>query len=103
MYLKDVLTSGMTQAVIPTLSSMGVKAISVGVNTMTAPPAVPNPFVWKFNNYSVMATYHKGKLCTCTRTCMYCTCMYFTIMYGTSISICPPHPPYVPNISSMYG
>ena len=86
MYLNDVLTSGMTQAVIPTLSSMGVKAISVGVNTMTAPPAVPNPFVWKFNNYSVMATYHKGKLCTCT--------MYVLYMYNVCIvhvHVCTSH------------
>ncbi|XP_005101661.1 uncharacterized protein LOC101864074 isoform X2 [Aplysia californica] len=38
---------GITKAVIPRLISRGVKAISVGVNPGTAPPAVPSPFLWK--------------------------------------------------------
>ena len=37
---------GMTQAVIPTLLEHGVKGVSVGVNTASAPPAVPPGFVW---------------------------------------------------------
>ena len=56
---------GMTQAIIPTLVKMGVSAVSVGVNPMTSPPAVPNPFVWRFNHSdgssdSVIGLCHKG-------------------------------------------
>ena len=56
----------MTQAIIPTLVKMGVAAVSVGVNPMTSPPAVPNPFVWRFNHSdgsssdSVIGLWHKG-------------------------------------------
>ncbi|CAD5114874.1 DgyrCDS3907 [Dimorphilus gyrociliatus] len=51
---------GLTQAAIPILSSFGVKGLSVGVNPMTPPPDVPQIFNWKFNNHSVIATWHKG-------------------------------------------
>ncbi len=57
-----VLPPGMTQAIIPTLVKMGISAVSVGVNSMTPPPAVPNPFVWNYQGQSVIATWHKGKL-----------------------------------------
>ena len=40
---------GLTKAVVPRLVGRGIKAISVGVNPGTAPPAVPSPFVWKFD------------------------------------------------------
>ena len=56
-----VVVAGMTRSVLPTLVDFNVKAISVGVNPMTAPPAVPNPCVWKFNEtVDVIMTYHKG-------------------------------------------
>ena len=51
----------MTRSALPTFVDFNVKAISVGVNPMTAPPAVPNPCVWKFNEtVDVIMTYHKG-------------------------------------------
>ena len=53
--------TGMTRSVLPILAEFNIQAISVGVNTMTAPPDVPNPAVWKFNDsVDVMMTYHKG-------------------------------------------
>ena len=57
---------GLTQAALPTLTKMGVDAVSVGVNGGTAPPAVPNPFVWEYTSptdgkkYDVIAMWHKG-------------------------------------------
>ena len=51
----------MTQGILPTLTKMNVVAVSVGVNSMTSPPAVPNPFVWKYGQHSVIGTWHKGK------------------------------------------
>ena len=50
----------MTQAVIPGLVRAGVSAVSVGVNDMTAPPAVPPVFSWSYHNYSVVAMWHPG-------------------------------------------
>ena len=57
---------GLTQAALPTLTKMRVDAVSVGVNGGTAPPAVPNPFVWEYTSptdrkkYDVIAMWHKG-------------------------------------------
>ncbi|XP_070532505.1 uncharacterized protein [Ptychodera flava] len=51
---------GITQATIPTLVKHGIEAVSVGVNSMSSPPAVPNPFVWKYGNDSVLAMWHPG-------------------------------------------
>jgi hypothetical protein len=50
----------MTQGIIPILQEEGVAAISVGVNTVTAPPAVPPIFTWKFQNSSVIGIWHPG-------------------------------------------
>ncbi|XP_052801286.1 uncharacterized protein LOC128232002 [Mya arenaria] len=52
---------GMTIAVIPTLVKKNIKAVSVGVNDGTSPPAVPKIFTWKFDDEnSVIAMWHKG-------------------------------------------
>ncbi|XP_070176101.1 uncharacterized protein [Littorina saxatilis] len=57
---------GMTKAVIPHLKKHKIAAISVGVNTMTSPPAVPRtPFIWKVNpkdsdEDGVIAFWHPG-------------------------------------------
>lgn len=51
---------GITQASIPILVKKGIGGISVGVNNMTPPPAVPSLFVWQYANDSVMATWHPG-------------------------------------------
>ncbi|CAG2232231.1 unnamed protein product [Mytilus edulis] len=50
----------MTQGIVPILEEEGVAAISVGVNTVTAPPAVPPIFRWKFQNSSVIGIWHPG-------------------------------------------
>lgn len=50
----------MTQAVLPILTDLGIEAVSVGVNTVTAPPAVPPIFNWKFKNSSVIGIWHPG-------------------------------------------
>ena len=55
-----VYFTAMTQAVLPILTDLGVEAISVGVNTVTAPPAVPPIFNWKFMNSSVIGIWHPG-------------------------------------------
>ncbi len=52
---------GMTRAVIPSLVKMNISGVSVGVNEFTAAPAVPKgAFMWKYNDQSVMATWHPG-------------------------------------------
>jgi hypothetical protein len=53
---------GMTRAAIPLWLKNGVKMISVGVNAGSAPPAVPNQFVWldRASNESILAIYHPG-------------------------------------------
>ncbi|RUS69229.1 hypothetical protein EGW08_023008 [Elysia chlorotica] len=54
---------GMTKALLPLLMKHKVKAISVGVNPGTAPPAVPSPFVWKLRDSDpdgVLAFWDKG-------------------------------------------
>ena len=38
---------GTTRSIIPIMNANGVKAITVGVNTASMPPAVPSAFVWK--------------------------------------------------------
>ncbi|GFR92054.1 coiled-coil domain-containing protein 90B, mitochondrial [Elysia marginata] len=54
---------GMTKALLPLLMKHKVKAISVGVNPGTAPPAVPSPFVWKLRDSDpdgILAFWDKG-------------------------------------------
>lgn len=55
---------GLTRAAIPILAYAGVKAISVGVNSGSAPPAVPKytPFIWRDerSHTSLIAFYHPG-------------------------------------------
>ncbi|XP_060073816.1 uncharacterized protein LOC132553577 [Ylistrum balloti] len=51
---------GMSQALIPLFEEMGVEAVSVGVNTVTSPPAVPPIFRWTFKNSSVIGLWHPG-------------------------------------------
>jgi len=53
--LRDV--PGLTKNSLSALSSAGVKAISVGVNPSTAPPAVPKLFQWSHN---MLGMWHKG-------------------------------------------
>ena len=52
----------MTQAVIPVLARMGVKAVSVGVNNAAMPPDVPPIFRWENTegNASLIALWHPG-------------------------------------------
>ena len=38
---------GLTRSALPLLNKHGVRAITVGVNGATAPPAVPRIFTWK--------------------------------------------------------
>ncbi|XP_076436514.1 uncharacterized protein LOC143276017 [Babylonia areolata] len=57
---------GMTKAVIPVLKKHKIQAISVGVNDMTSPPALPRtPFIWKASPHDsdqdgVIAFWHPG-------------------------------------------
>ncbi|XP_062498804.1 uncharacterized protein LOC134176140 [Corticium candelabrum] len=53
---------GMTRSIIPTLVANGVKAITVGVNGGSMPPAVPSVFVWHHSptNQSILAMWHPG-------------------------------------------
>ena len=54
---------GMTAAVIPVLLRNNIKAVSVGVNPFSAPPAVPKLFQWKAHNESkdvILAMWHAG-------------------------------------------
>ena len=52
----------MTQAVVPSLTKMNILGISVGVNALSAAPAVPKgAFLWKYNDQGVMATWHPGQ------------------------------------------
>ena len=53
----------MTKALLPLLKKHNVRAISVGVNPGTAPPAVPSPFVWKLRDSDpdgILAFWDKG-------------------------------------------
>ena len=51
---------GMTRSVIPLLVSNGVQAITVGVNTVSMPPAVPSVFRWQdpVSQTEVVAMWH---------------------------------------------
>ena len=53
---------GMTSAVIPLMVKAGVKAVTVGVNAASMPPAVPTVFQWQHNatNTRVLAMWHPG-------------------------------------------
>ena len=53
--------TGMTHAVIPSLLKKGIIGVSVGVNPMTAPPAVPSVFRWRYGNDEIIATWHPGE------------------------------------------
>ena len=56
---------GMTQALVPVLSKLGVEAISIGCNGAAQPPGVPPIFRWRgtageHENTSVIALVHPG-------------------------------------------
>ncbi|XP_013390244.1 uncharacterized protein LOC106158710 isoform X2 [Lingula anatina] len=52
---------GLTHAAIPSLVEKGIKALTVGVNDMSAPPDVPHPlFRWQYGKAEVLATWHPG-------------------------------------------
>lgn len=51
---------GTTQAILPILHKMGVKALSIGVNGATTPAALPPVFMWRYMNTSLMTLYHPG-------------------------------------------
>lgn len=55
--LRDV--PGLTRNSLTVLSYAGVKAVSVGVNPSTSPPAVPQLFKWE-GDLSVLGMWHKG-------------------------------------------
>ena len=60
-YTSNVLSQrdvpGMTAAAIPTFVNWGIKAVSVGVNPASAPPAVPKIFNW---NNQIIGIWHPG-------------------------------------------
>ena len=51
---------GTTRSIIPILVRNGVKAITVGVNTASMPPAVPTAFVWRdlASGEEILAMWH---------------------------------------------
>ena len=53
---------GITRGVIPLLNKMGVKAITVGVNSASMPPAVPQAFRWvdPESGNDLLAMWHPG-------------------------------------------
>ena len=54
---------GMTQALVPVLSKLGLEAISVGCNNAAQPPDVPSIFRWQApngGNTSVVGLVHPG-------------------------------------------
>eukprot|EP01028_Stygiella_incarcerata_P006800 TRINITY_DN276_c0_g2_i6.p2 TRINITY_DN276_c0_g2~~TRINITY_DN276_c0_g2_i6.p2 ORF type:complete len:816 (+),score=194.97 TRINITY_DN276_c0_g2_i6:533-2980(+) len=53
---------GLSRSVIPLLRENGVTAISIGVNTASAPPAVARAFVWKdpLSGTDIIGTLHPG-------------------------------------------
>ena len=61
-FLIPVLLTAMSQALVPLFAQMGVEAVSVGVNSVTSPPAVPPIFRWKFKNASVIGLWHPGNI-----------------------------------------
>lgn len=50
----------MTIAAVPSMTRKGIIGVSVGVNNMTPPPAVPKVFKWQFGTDSVIGTWHPG-------------------------------------------
>lgn len=64
LWFDDV--AGMTSAVIPIMKKHNITAITVGVNQMTSPPALPSQaFVWKMrpddkDEDGVIAFWHPG-------------------------------------------
>lgn len=63
-----LLYTGTTIGALPVLLNNQIVAISVGVNSMTPPPAVPALFVWQLpeqvEDQSVLAHFHPGNLCS---------------------------------------
>jgi hypothetical protein len=53
--------TGITQAIMRNLVNGGVVGVSVGVNPFTPPPAVPKLFVWQYDGFEVLASWHAGK------------------------------------------
>ena len=53
---------GMTSAIIPLMVKVGVKAVTVGVNSASMPPDVPRVFQWQHNttNTRIIAMWHPG-------------------------------------------
>ena len=51
---------GLTAAAIPLLLAHGISAITVGVNPGSAPPAVPDLFVWNYRGHKIVAMWHPG-------------------------------------------
>ncbi|ESO95330.1 hypothetical protein LOTGIDRAFT_160458 [Lottia gigantea] len=51
---------GMTRALIPIFNNHGIEGVTVGVNSVSSPPAVPKIFKWVFQNSSVIAMWHPG-------------------------------------------
>ena len=51
---------GLTRSLIPVMVSRGVEAVTVGVNRVSMPPAVPTAFVWRDEKSSteVLAMWH---------------------------------------------
>lgn len=58
--IRDV--PGMTRSVIPLLNKVGVRAITVGVNGGSSPPAVSSAFIWKDvqSGFDILAMWHPG-------------------------------------------
>lgn len=76
----SMFVAGMTQAIIPTLVEKGIDAVSVGVNPGTSPPAVPNLFVWRFEEQEVLATWHPGKIFIVLKKIFLSVCIIKCIM-----------------------
>lgn len=57
---------GFTRAALPILAGQGVKAVTVGVNGGSAPPAVPHntPFIWRdtLTQTDMLAMWRPGTL-----------------------------------------
>ena len=51
---------GLTAAAIPFLLAQGISSITVGVNPGSAPPAVPDLFLWDYNGHQIIAMWHPG-------------------------------------------
>ncbi len=53
---------GMTRSIIPILKRNGIQAISVGCNSGSAPPGVPQIFKWHdpISNETILSMWHPG-------------------------------------------